>query len=309
MRSASSAPTAANLDIKTLPDALALARQQDLDLVEVAPMANPPVCRIMDYGKFRYEESQKAKESRKKTVQVSIKEVKFRPKIGKGDFDTKVRHMQEFLAEGHKVKVTLQFRGREMAHPELGSQDPRCGDRASRPHGKVETQARLEGRNMTMVLAPEKKAVAKKAHEPRPHGDTERSRGRRRRVGTGAAPNQHEAAQAEIADVQPPADRSAPKRSRHGRSRACIDASTPDKEPTMPKMKTSKTAAKRFSKTGTGKLGACSRTASTCSRRSRRPHPPPRRDGRRPPRRRQEDQAPARRALIHGMTRTRRRRR
>ena len=84
-------------------------------------MANPPVCRIMDYGKFRYEESQKAKESRKKTIQVSIKEVKFRPKIGKGDFDTKVRHMQDFLAEGHKVKVTLQFRGREMAHPELGS--------------------------------------------------------------------------------------------------------------------------------------------------------------------------------------------
>ena len=84
-------------------------------------MATPPVCRIMDYGKFRYEESQKAKESRKKTVHVSIKEVKFRPKIGKGDFDTKVRHMQDFLADGHKVKVTLQFRGREMAHPELGS--------------------------------------------------------------------------------------------------------------------------------------------------------------------------------------------
>ena len=94
-------------------------------------MANPPVCRIMDYGKFRYEESQKAKESRKKTIHVSIKEVKFRPKIGKGDFDTKVRHMQDFLADGHKVKVTLQFRGREMAHPELGSRDPRRGDRTS----------------------------------------------------------------------------------------------------------------------------------------------------------------------------------
>ena len=97
-----------------------MARQLDLDLVEVAPMANPPVCRIMDYGKFRYEESQKARESRKKNVQVSIKEVRFRPKIGKGDFDTKVRHMNDFLADGHKVKVTLQFRGREMAHPEQG---------------------------------------------------------------------------------------------------------------------------------------------------------------------------------------------
>ena len=95
-------------------------------------MANPPVCRIMDYGKFRYEESQKAKESRKKTIQMSIKEVKFRPKIGKGDFDTKVRHMQDFLEEGHKVKVTLQFRGREMAHPELGIEDPRRGARADR---------------------------------------------------------------------------------------------------------------------------------------------------------------------------------
>ena len=153
------------LGIKALPEALQLARQLDLDLVEVAPMATPPVCRIMDYGKFRYEESQKAKESRKKTVQVSIKEVKFRPKIGKGDFDTKVRHMHDFLEDGHKVKVTLQFRGREMAHPELGSKIldavlEQLGDAV-----KVETQARLEGRNMTMVLSPDKKAV-KKTEKP-----------------------------------------------------------------------------------------------------------------------------------------------
>ena len=151
------------MGIKALPDALQLARQQDLDLVEVAAQANPPVCRIMDYGKFRYEESQKAKESRKKTVHVSIKEVKFRPKIGKGDFDTKVRHMQEFLAEGHKVKVTLQFRGREMAHPELGSKILDAVLEQVGPSAKVETQARLEGRNMTMVLAPEKKAPPKKS--------------------------------------------------------------------------------------------------------------------------------------------------
>jgi translation initiation factor IF-3 len=139
-----------------------MARQQDLDLVEVAPLANPPVCRIMDYGKFRYEESQKAKESRKKTVHVSIKEVKLRPKIGKGDLDTKVRHMQEFLGEGHKVKVTLQFRGREMAHPELGSKLLDGVLAQLDGLGKIETQARLEGRNMTMVLAPEKKAPPKK---------------------------------------------------------------------------------------------------------------------------------------------------
>jgi translation initiation factor IF-3 len=133
----------------------------DLDLVEVAPLANPPVCRIMDYGKFRYEESQKAKESRKKTVHVSIKEVKLRPKIGKGDLDTKVRHMQEFLADGHKVKVTLQFRGREMAHPELGSRLLDSVIAQVDGLGKVETQARLEGRNMTMVLAPERRPAKK----------------------------------------------------------------------------------------------------------------------------------------------------
>lgn len=116
----------------------------------------------MDYGKFRYEESQKAKESRKKTVHVSIKEVKLRPKIGKGDLDTKVRHMQEFLSEGHKVKVTLQFRGREMAHPELGSRLLDSVIEQVDGLGKVETQARLEGRNMTMVLAPEKRPAPKK---------------------------------------------------------------------------------------------------------------------------------------------------
>jgi translation initiation factor IF-3 len=159
------------LGIKPLPEALQLARQVDLDLVEVAPMATPPVCRIMDYGKFRYEESQKAKESRKKTVHVSIKEVKFRPKIGKGDFDTKVRHMQDFLAEGHKVKVTLQFRGREMAHPELGSKILDAVLEQVGAAGKVETQARLEGRNMTMVIAPEKKAPVKKSDSK--HADDE----------------------------------------------------------------------------------------------------------------------------------------
>jgi translation initiation factor IF-3 len=154
------------LGIKTLPEALDLARQSDLDLVEVAPQASPPVCRIMDYGKFRYEESQKAKESRKKTSQVSIKEEKFRPKIGKGDFDTKVRHMHDFLEDGHKVKVTLQFRGREMAHPELGAKILDAVIAQLGESVKVETMARLEGRNMTMVLAPDKKAVKKTDKKP-----------------------------------------------------------------------------------------------------------------------------------------------
>ena len=130
-------------------------------------MANPPVCRIMDYGKFRYEEAQKAKEARKKSTNVSVKEVKFRPKIGKGDFDTKVRHLIEFIEEGHKVKVTLQFRGREMAHPELGAKILDQVIETVGPMAKVENQARLEGRSMSMVLAPDKKAqeAMKKAAE------------------------------------------------------------------------------------------------------------------------------------------------
>lgn len=136
-------------------------------------MANPPVCRIMDYGKFRYEEAQKAKESRRKSTNVSVKEVKFRPKIGKGDFDVKVRKVDQFIHEGHKVKVTLQFRGREMAHPELGN---KILDQVLAQVGtlvKVETQARLEGRNMSMVLAPDKQALeaAAKAEQETPNAE------------------------------------------------------------------------------------------------------------------------------------------
>lgn len=114
----------------------------------------------MDYGKFRYEEAQRLKESRKKTIQITTKEVKFRPKIGKGDFDTKVRHMLEFLEEGHKVKVSLQFRGREMAHPELGKKVLDEVLEQLGPIAKVDTEARLDGRNMTMVLSPDKKVAA-----------------------------------------------------------------------------------------------------------------------------------------------------
>jgi len=153
------------LGIKTVPEALSLARSLDLDLVEVAPLATPPVCRIMDYGKYRYEESQRAKESRKKATHISIKEVKFRPKIGQGDFDTKVRHIIDFLNEGHKVKVTLQFRGREMAHPELGAKVLNGVAEQVGALAKIEASPRLDGRNMTMVMAPEKKVVPKKSSD------------------------------------------------------------------------------------------------------------------------------------------------
>jgi len=147
--------------IKTLPDALTFARELDLDLVEVADKANPPVCRVMDYGKYKYETAQKAKESRRKSTNVVIKEMKYRPKIGGGDFDTKTKKVEHFLDEGHKVKITIMFRGREVAHPELGKKIlDRVADEVLHT-GKVEVYPKLDGpRNMIMVIAPDKKAQA-----------------------------------------------------------------------------------------------------------------------------------------------------
>jgi translation initiation factor IF-3 len=164
------APDGQQLGIKSLPDALKLAQELDLDLVEVAPLANPPVCRVMDFKKWQYEEKQKAKESRKKSSSISIKEMKYRPKIGQGDFDTKTRKVAEFLNDGHKVKVTIMFRGREVFHPELGAKILDQIAVAVTEIGKVEAHARLDGRNMTMVLAPDRKAHAtpkQREHRPR----------------------------------------------------------------------------------------------------------------------------------------------
>ena len=148
------------IGIKPLPEALSIARSQDLDLVEVADKANPPVCRIMDYGKYKYEAAQRAKESRRKSSSASIKEMKYRPKIGPGDFDTKTKKVIHFLEEGHKVKITLMFRGREMTHPELGRKILDRVVESTAQVGRVETTARQEGRQMTMVLGPDKKAQA-----------------------------------------------------------------------------------------------------------------------------------------------------
>jgi translation initiation factor IF-3 len=165
-------PEGEQLGIKLLPEALAIARQLDLDLVEVAPGANPPVCRIMDYGKFKFDAAQRAKESRRKTVHVGIKEMKYRPKIGPGDFDTKTRQVAKFLEEGHKVKVTIMFRGREVFHPELGK---RILDRIADQMdglGKPEAVPRLDGRNMVMVLAPDKRAKQSAASRSAAHEAT-----------------------------------------------------------------------------------------------------------------------------------------
>ena len=146
------------LGIKTVPEALQIAQEADLDLVEVAPMASPPVCRIMDYGKFKFDAAQRAKESRRKSTNISIKEMKYRPKIGPGDFDTKTRQVEKFLGQGHKVKVTIMFRGRELSHQERGLQ---ILDRVAETVGdiaKVEAAPKVDGRNMVMVLAPDKRA-------------------------------------------------------------------------------------------------------------------------------------------------------
>jgi translation initiation factor IF-3 len=159
------APDGEQVGIKPLPEALSMARELGLDLVEVADKANPPVCRIMDYGKYKYETAQRAKESRKKSTNVIVKEMKYRPKIGAADFDTKTRRVESFLAEGHKVKVTIMFRGRETQHPELGR---KILDHVAQDvihTGRVEVYPKLDGRNMTMVLAPDKKAQAAFAAE------------------------------------------------------------------------------------------------------------------------------------------------
>ena len=142
------------MGIQSLPDALSAAQEMDLDLVEVADKADPPVCRIMDYGKFKYEQSQRAKESRKKATHVLVKEMKYRPKIGPGDFATKTRKVEAFLGEGSKVKVTIMFRGREMQHPELGRRILDNVTEAVSHVGRVEVYPKQDGRNMIMVLVP-----------------------------------------------------------------------------------------------------------------------------------------------------------
>ncbi|CAN5687504.1 hypothetical protein BH09CHL1_BH09CHL1_28050 [soil metagenome] len=135
-------------------DALEMARQRGLDLVEVAPNAIPPVCRLMDYGKFRYEQSRKERESRKNQHVIELKEVRIRPKIDDHDLETKGRQAAKFLDHGDKVKMTVTFRGREMAHPDLGKALLDQLIESLRPHGTVEQMPRLEGRAMTVIMNP-----------------------------------------------------------------------------------------------------------------------------------------------------------
>ncbi len=145
------------------PDALVFAQERDLDLVEVAPEARPPVCRVLDYSKYKYEQAQKVKQARKHQQQITIREIKFRPKIAEHDYDTKKHHVERFLKHKDKVKVTIMFRGREVTHPERGTMIlDRLAEELSEI-GVVEQRPMQEGRNMTMMMAPSKAVLAGRA--------------------------------------------------------------------------------------------------------------------------------------------------
>ena len=145
------------LGVITLEEAQKIADEASLDLVEISPQAEPPVCKVMDYGKFRFEEQKKRQASRKKQKQIQVKEIKFRPGTDIGDYNVKLKNLTRFLTEGDKVKVTLRFRGREMAHQELGRDLLKRVEGDLEELGTVEQFPKMEGRQMVMVLAPKKK--------------------------------------------------------------------------------------------------------------------------------------------------------
>jgi translation initiation factor IF-3 len=141
----------------TRMEALQMALAQELDLIEVSPMAEPPVCRIIDYGKFQFEQNKKSAVAKKKQKQIQVKEVKFRPGTDEGDYQIKLRNLIRFFQEGDKAKVTLRFRGREMAHTDIGRQLLARLQNDLSPHAVVEQHPLMEGRQMVMMLSPKKK--------------------------------------------------------------------------------------------------------------------------------------------------------
>lgn len=170
--------------VMKIADALRFAQERELDLVEVAPEARPPVCRVLDYSKYKYEQAQKLKQARKHQQQITVREIKFRPKIAQHDYDTKKGHVERFLRHKDKVKVTIMFRGREVTHPERGTAilDRLAEELAEL--GVVEQRPVQEGRNMTMLLAPSKAVLAGKADSSAPDGAGDGGDG----AGDGASP-------------------------------------------------------------------------------------------------------------------------
>ncbi|WP_156956511.1 translation initiation factor IF-3 [Stenoxybacter acetivorans] len=153
-------PTGEQLGVVSIQEAIKLAAENDVDLVEINPTAKPPVCKIMDFGKYKYEQSKKRDEARKKQKQVQIKEIKFRPGTDDGDYNIKMRNITRFLEDGDKVKVTLRFRGREMAHQELGAVLLKRVETDLAEIGSVEQFPKMEGRQMVMMIAPKKNKQA-----------------------------------------------------------------------------------------------------------------------------------------------------
>lgn len=155
------------LGIMSAQEALKIAVEKELDLVKIAPGSNPPVCKVMDYGKFRFEQAKKEKEAKKNQRVIEIKEIRMSPGIGENDFNTKLKNGQKFLNDGDRVKVSVRFRGREMAHTEIGEQllkdfAAKCADIAT-----LDKNPKLEGRNMSMFLSPKPQAPAKKPAKPK----------------------------------------------------------------------------------------------------------------------------------------------
>jgi translation initiation factor IF-3 len=196
-------PNGEQVGIVALGDALRLAQESDLDLVEVAPTARPPVCKLMDYGKFKYESALKARESRKNQAQTVIKEIKLRPKIDPHDYGTKKGHVERFLRQGDKVKVTIMFRGREQSRPELGFRllQRLAGD--VEELGFVESQPKQDGRNMIMVIGPHRRKSDTKAERavPREGGATAERPTRVRRPPAPSAAEVREAVESDAAEA------------------------------------------------------------------------------------------------------------
>jgi translation initiation factor IF-3 len=166
------------LGIKHIREAMDYAEGLDLDLVEVAPNSDPPVVRTMDYGKYKYQKEQARKAARKKQVNINVREIKLRPKIGDHDFNTKRGHVERFLRHGDKVKVTIMFRGREVQHPDLGERLlTRLAEDLS-DLGRIESQPKLDGRNMVMVMAPNKDAAASVSSKGEARGHRQESAAR-----------------------------------------------------------------------------------------------------------------------------------
>lgn len=149
--------TGEQLGVVSIREALALSEEHDIDLVEISPTANPPVCKLMDFGKYKYEQAKKRDEAKKKQKQVQIKEIKFRPGTDEGDYNIKLRNIKRFLEEGDKTKITLRFRGRENAHQDLGLNLLKRVEADLAEMGVVEQFPKMEGRQMVMMIAPKKK--------------------------------------------------------------------------------------------------------------------------------------------------------